>query len=139
MKKLEQAVQELESKNPKRVLTIQERAEFDLRTKLAAISLEKSKAEQELKFKKQHWERTEQNLLIAQLILLGRKGFFRCQQGQFGINSGFTAFEEVVNHIGEMFVDVSVEPMKCDFGMEVWSIAENGMMTIHSRKVDSND
>lgn len=79
------------------------------------------------------------NLTVLRKILDGAPGFIRCSQGQLDAQDGFTTIGEVMGYVGQQFVDLSLEPMACPFGMEVWAIDNRGMMTIADALRDSND
>lgn len=84
-------------------------------------------------------ERQSGNLHDASIILGGKNGFLRCSQGWAGLQSGWTAFEEIASRLTEPMVDVSLERMNVPFGMELWSIDDRGMMTLIDANRDSSD
>ena len=79
------------------------------------------------------------NITTLRKILDDTPGFIRCSQGQLKAQSGYTTIGEVMHHVGENFIDLSLEPMKCSFGMEVWAIDDRGMMTLINTMRDSSD
>jgi hypothetical protein len=79
------------------------------------------------------------NFTTLRKILDGSPGFIRCSQGQLVAESGFTTIGEVIGYIGKPQIDLSMEPMSCAFGMELWAIDDKGMMNLVDYKRDSSD
>ena len=143
MTKLEQAVKQIEAemfasgKFTKK--TISELAKESLNIKISAIKSQQYELEENFVYSMKSLEKQKENLLAASQMLNGKAGFFRCTQGTFDIESGFTAFEEIIEKLNTYGVTCSLTPLKCWIGQEVYSVSENGMMHISARKVDSSD
>lgn len=77
---------------------------------------------------------------IAMKILSGERGYFVCTQFcDLKIESAFTAFEEICSEVGTYMISVSLEKPTPKLSQMVYEVAENGMMTLVDKKVDSSD
>jgi hypothetical protein len=83
-------------------------------------------------------ERLENNLHKAMMLLNGSKGYVRTTRSEYQIESGFTAFEEISQYIGEFGIEISLEPMPCPFGSDLWAVSENGMMNLVETEMEGD-
>lgn len=143
MTKLEQAVLELDQQffsNPNlRQWTIAERERFDAKLAFDRVKNELAQENMRHQVAVMQLNRKLNNITTLRKILDDTPGFIRCSQGQLNAQSGYTTIGEVMHHVGENFIDLSLEPMKCSFGMELWAIDDRGMMTLVDALRDSSD
>lgn len=123
-----------------REYTLKEKALYTVATKISGLKDEKRTEieEHEYRLKRIAWK--EANFHAAMQILNGEIGYVRMSQHSLNQpESGFTAFEEVVNLIGGFMFDVSLERLDPYLGTMVFKIDEKGMMTRIGHKWDESD
>lgn len=145
--KLETALEELEStaklmiKKPLKDMAIESVRESMMqnRNRLQAITHEFMSNSMAL-------DRAYMNFAAAADVLSGvlsnKKAFLKVNQHameQFEIESGFTAFEEVIKCLSSYGTEVSFEKPKCFVGDWIFEIAENGLLTLVESLPDSSD
>ena len=143
MTKLEQAVLELDQQffsTPNlREWTIAERERFEAKLAFDRVKNELAQENMRHQVAVMQLNRKLNNITTLRKILDDTPGFIRCSQGQLKAQSGYTTIGEVMHHVGENFIDLSLEPMKCSFGMELWAIDDRGLMTLVDALRDSSD